>query len=1025
MVAPHVAPVMQLSGFDIPLRSWQLAPFSSAPLPGALVSSGAVDHNGSWIDALAPHGGVTVLAALVQSGKVRDPFFGDRINQIKSSWGRTFDEPWWYRTSFALPKRINGTADHAVVHLSGINYRANVWVNGRLLADNTSIVGAYRTFTLSLPSDWLLWSGPQNILVLQAFRQHDGLYAKQLQDADLGISFLDWAPPPPDGNLGLWRGAAISVSGAVRLSAPQLTTRLSADDHAELGLLVELAKLGGVSGTQGGTVAGTVTATLGGAAPFATFSSRATVGPGHTPTAVALTATISHASKRLWWPWQMGEPRLHQLHVAFTCDGGTRPTHELIIRVGLREVRGVLDARQNWMPYINGRRLLVRGAGWSPDLLQRMSTVRNALEVSLARHAGLNLIRFEGKLQDDDLFDRLDEAGLLALPGLNCCDAWQSWGTWNDESQRVAVASLADQMWRLRRHPSLMAFMLSSDELPPPHIEQLYTHAAHSQGFSVPLLAAASWRNSTLSGPTGLKMSGPCNHSRRLDPSTARCPLPSFLLHPLPSLLLAYRLLSLPTFEPLESSVKTRGCRQTSGPTLWRARRPWAERGASLPSHRLAPRHSHCRQSLPVPMLLATDGRSTSQKCIPRVGGSLARQHSQNSARRSWRGTAPSTPPKRGRASPSSPHSKRTRLCSRRTRCTRTTARLAVCILRLQPGSPPLLRCVCSCLSDERSQFAAPRFQFAWTVVQWMLNNAWPSNTWHLYDTRLAAGGAFYGARTACAPALAIQRHGTSGSIFAVNSRYVPFSRIRASAEVWTLGGRLIRVANATLPRIAPDSVARMLTAVPVLHAEPALLRLRIAADLAGYTDETSIEVTDINDVNDANDATAEEATHRNDYILPPTPDAINFTAGCGNGGCADVTFADMTSVAHLPFVQLVHSLTIDSRSACGAHNGVGSGARSGAPMSACATVVVGSPADAHAVVLGVHLRLLATDARTLRTSDVLPVLWDDDYFALVPGESRTIRGTFTGADHREPTEAPMLVVESLNAALKLNRALV
>ena len=322
------------------------------------------------------------------------------------------------------------------------------------------------------------------------------------------------------------------------------------------------------------------------------------------------------------------------------------------------------------------------------------------------------------------------------------------------------------------------------------------------------------------------------------------------------------------------------------------------------------------------------------------------------------------------------------------------TAPPAVCTPELGSRtrlSAPALRLLLS----HRSAPAA--FESGRTVVQWMLNNAWPSNTWHLYDTQLAAGGAFYGARAACAPALAIQRHGTSGAIFAVNSRYVPFSRVRASAEVWTLGGRLVRVAKATLPRIAPDSVARVLAAVPTLHVEPTLLRLLVAADPSDDTTKT----------------TAEEATHRNDYILPPTPDTINFTAGCGNGGCADVAFSDMRSVTRLPLVQLVHSVTIDPLAA--------GGARSGAPMLARATVVVRSPADAPAVVLGVHLRLLATDARTLLTSDVLPILWDDDYFALVPGESRTIYGTFSADMTGAPTEAPMLVVESLNAAL--NRA--
>src|SRR5262249_2132407 len=37
-------------------------------------------------------------------------------------------------------------------------------------------------------------------------------------------------------------------------------------------------------------------------------------------------------------------------------------------------------------------------------------------------------------------------------------------------------------------------------------------------------------------------------------------------------------------------------------------------------------------------------------------------------------------------------------------------------------------------------------------VVQWMLNNAWPSLIWHLYDHNLSTGGGYFGARKANEP---------------------------------------------------------------------------------------------------------------------------------------------------------------------------------------------------------------------------------------------------------------------------------
>src|SRR5207253_8993990 len=37
-------------------------------------------------------------------------------------------------------------------------------------------------------------------------------------------------------------------------------------------------------------------------------------------------------------------------------------------------------------------------------------------------------------------------------------------------------------------------------------------------------------------------------------------------------------------------------------------------------------------------------------------------------------------------------------------------------------------------------------------VIQWMLNNAWPSIIWHLYDFYVRPGGVYFGAKRAMVP---------------------------------------------------------------------------------------------------------------------------------------------------------------------------------------------------------------------------------------------------------------------------------
>ena len=64
--------------------------------------------------------------------------------------------------------------------------------------------------------------------------------------------------------------------------------------------------------------------------------------------------------------------------------------------------------------------------------------------------------------------------GILVMPGWTCCDAWERWKNWKGDQQRIAAASLRDQIARLRNHPSVFVFLNGSDNPPPPDIEQMY-----------------------------------------------------------------------------------------------------------------------------------------------------------------------------------------------------------------------------------------------------------------------------------------------------------------------------------------------------------------------------------------------------------------------------------------------------------------------------------------------------------------------------------------------------------------------
>jgi len=95
---------------------------------------------------------------------------------------------------------------------------------------------------------------------------------------------------------------------------------------------------------------------------------------------------------------------------------------------------------------INGRKLLIRGAAWAPDLLFRWSSERLDADLAYVRDMGMNTIRLEGRLDRDELFEKTDRLGILVMPGWTCCDAWEKWDKWKGDQNGVAAASLRDQI---------------------------------------------------------------------------------------------------------------------------------------------------------------------------------------------------------------------------------------------------------------------------------------------------------------------------------------------------------------------------------------------------------------------------------------------------------------------------------------------------------------------------------------------------------------------------------------------------
>ena len=76
---------------------------------------------------------------------------------------------------------------------------------------------------------------------------------------------------------------------------------------------------------------------------------------------------------------------------------------------GIREITSDLNSVGGRAFHINGKNILIRGGGWTPDMMLRENSQRLHDEFRYVKDMGLNTVRLEGKLETQEFFDLADQ----------------------------------------------------------------------------------------------------------------------------------------------------------------------------------------------------------------------------------------------------------------------------------------------------------------------------------------------------------------------------------------------------------------------------------------------------------------------------------------------------------------------------------------------------------------------------------------------------------------------------------------
>jgi exo-1,4-beta-D-glucosaminidase len=831
-------------------ENWRIQSSAAVKEDGDALSTPGYKTAG-WFAATIP---TTVVGALVEDKVYPDPFYGMNLRQMPGCSypvGANFanlpmpddspyNKPWWYRTEFQIPAADSG--QRLWLHFDGINYAANVWLNGRKLADAADVAGAFRRYEFDVTDAAHVGA---NALAVEVFAP---------KPDDLALTWVDWNPTPPDKMMGLWHDVYLTTSGPVSLRFPQVITKLDESSLASAHLTVNAELHNATNSPVEGTLKGSIEKIQ--------FSKNVHLEPNETKV-VQFTPEefqqLNVQNPRLWWPANLGAANLYELSMQLETDG--RVSDSLTTHFGIREVTSEVDDKGHRVFKVNGQKVLIRGGGWAPDMFLRFDPQRLEKEFRYVKDMNLNAIRLEGKLESDYFYDLADREGILVIAGWCCCSHWEHWKHWEEypegpvwgpEDYAVAAASETDQIKRLRNHPSLLVWLNGSDNPPPADVEKMYDDILQKENWPNPSLSSASAKRAELTGESGVKMEGPYEWVPPVYwlQDDKRGGAHGFATEISPG----------PAVPPVESIRK-----MIPPEHLWPIDQVWSYHAG---------------------------------------GGQFKTLNVFTAAMTARYGEAKSL-----------------------------DEYAAESQLMTYEGQRAMFE-----------SFARNKYKSS-GVIQWMLNNAWPSLIWHLYDYYLRPGGGYFGTKKACEP-VHVQYSYDDGSVVAVNNTRQPRAGLRLTAKLYdiNLAEKFSKTADIDLP--ADTNVNAFTVPKPDDITPTYFLKLTLAAKDGTRVSSNFYWLSTKSDVLDWDKSTW--------YYTP--------TQG----------FADYTQLQSLRPVPL---------------SAVGWTTRRGNEETAHVTVENPNRGLAFFVRLQIQ--------RGRGGEEVLPVLWEDNYISLMPGEHRELTATY------------------------------
>lgn len=472
--------------------SWQMYKADEIKDPAEKISRPGY-QSGEWMPAIVPG---TVLNSLVHNKVYPEPYYGlnnkldkDIIPDL-AKVGREF-YTYWFRTEFNIPESYK---DKIVwLQVDGINYRAEIWVNGQLLS---CMSGMFRQDYINI-TDYAQ-VGKANALAIKVYpvdvpgtikpkrwgavgEFHNGgdgnigLNTTMLMSVGWDFTFNDGIR---DRNTGIWKNISLYATDKAVLRNPFIKSDLAKPSYDLSRQTVSVEVTNPTQQKVKCLVKGEIVG------ENISFSKEIEMFRGERKE-VTFTADefpqLIIKNPRLWWPLFKGKPELYELKMTALVDG--KISDEIKTRFGIREITSDQNTPdQSRQFYVNGKKVFIRGTNWIPEGMLRTSDERTYAELRYTKQSGINLIRmWGGGIAESDYFFQLcDEMGFLVWQ-----EFWMTGDTKHPHDADLYLSNVEATVKRLRNHPSLAYYVSSNESTEMPGAKDLIMKLDGTRGYQM------------------------------------------------------------------------------------------------------------------------------------------------------------------------------------------------------------------------------------------------------------------------------------------------------------------------------------------------------------------------------------------------------------------------------------------------------------------------------------------------------------------------------------------------------------